>query len=225
MAYEMSKSVTEKKPEPIDGKSPARRPDDPFDLFTDWMSEAEAGEPDVPNAASLATTGADGWPNIRMVLLKGCDGPETTAGNRGFVFYTNLDSVKAREIAENPRAALCFHWKSLKRQVRIAGTVSQVSDAEADAYFATRPRLSQIGAWASHQSAPLDSRFELERRVARFAARFAVGSAPRPEFWSGFRIVPCRIEFWRNRPFRLHDRQEYCRNRPEEPWSMVALYP
>lgn len=198
---------------------------DPLSGFEDWYSAAKANEPDVPDAAALATSSADGWPNVRMVLLKGVDGPEKPAPERGFLFYTNLDSVKAHELAENPRAALCFHWKSLKRQVRISGMTQPVRTAEADAYFASRPKQSQIGAWASHQSQPLQSRFELERRVAKFAARFAIGETPRPEFWSGFRLIPLRIEFWENRPFRLHDRQVFTRATPDLQWETNRLYP
>lgn len=193
--------------------------------FEDWFSAAKANEPDVPDAAALATSAADGWPNVRMVLLKGVDGPEKPAAKRGFLFYTNLDSVKAHEVSENPRAALCFHWKSLKRQVRVSGTTQPVSTDEADAYFASRPKQSQIGAWASHQSQLLTSRFELERKVAKFAARFALGEIPRPEFWSGFRLVPLRIEFWENRPFRLHDRQVFSRVTPDQDWEISQLYP
>lgn len=190
----------------------------PLALFTAWMEEAKASEPADPNAMSLATVDADGMPNVRMVLLKGLD-------ERGFVFYTNLESRKGRELAENPRAALLFHWKSLTRQVRVRGPVERVSDAEADAYFATRPRLSQIGAWASRQSAPLESRLAFEKAVARATAKYAIGPVPRPPFWSGYRIVPLIIEFWHDRPFRLHDRVEYRRATIGDGWTRTRLYP
>jgi pyridoxamine 5'-phosphate oxidase len=157
-------------------------------------------------------------PNVRMVLLKAYD-------EQGFVFYTNCESSKGAELMTAPRAALCFHWKSLRRQVRLRGFVEQVSDAEADAYFATRPRDSRIGAWASKQSRPLESRFALEKAIAKFAARFALGEVPRPPFWSGFRILPLSIEFWQDRPFRLHDRLLFTRDSMREPWSTSRLYP
>ena len=190
--------------------------DDPIALFNAWLAEAQANEPEDPNAVCLATVDGDGMPSARMVLLK-------SAEPSGFVFYTNIDSRKGRELAANPQAALCFHWKSLRRQVRVQGMVDRVPEADADAYFATRARTSQIGAWASQQSRPLESRFALEKRVASVAARFALGSVTRPPHWSGFRLRPRSIEFWRQRPFRLHDRTLY--NRQAEGWTTTMLYP
>jgi len=188
----------------------------PIDLFKEWMTEAERLEPSDANAMSLATVGEDGRPSLRMVLLKDVD-------QRGFTFYTNLGSRKSGELQANPVAALCFHWKSLKRQVRVEGDVEPVDDAEADAYFATRHRASRIGAWASKQSQPLKGHFELEKRVARFTAKFHVGEVPRPEFWSGFRLRPSHMEFWSDRPFRLHERLVY--HAGENGWETELLFP
>jgi pyridoxamine 5'-phosphate oxidase len=194
----------------------AKSNSDPIALFRQWMAEAEETEPGLANAAALATATRDGVPSVRMVLIKG-------AAEDGFVFYTNLGSRKALELDANPRAALCVYWKSLDRQVRIEGPVELVGEAEADAYFASRDRLSRLGAWASKQSQPLAGRFALEKRVARFTARFAVGAIPRPEFWSGYRLRAERIEFWTERPFRLHDRTQY--DRDGDGWTQQALYP
>ena len=190
----------------------------PFALFRDWLELAGEKEPNDPNAMALATADEDGLPDVRMVLLKGFD-------EAGFVFYTNLESDKGRELAANAKAALCFHWKSLRHQVRVRGHVERVSDAEADAYFATRAKDSQIGAWASRQSRPLESRFALEKEVAKYAAKYALKEVNRPPHWSGFRIVPERIEFWRDRPFRLHDRLVFLREGPHGHWRTERLFP
>lgn len=192
--------------------------DEPLRLFAAWMDEAVRSEPNDPTAMALATVDADGMPNVRMVLLKGFD-------EAGFVFYTNLDSVKGQELKAQPKAALSFHWKSLRRQVRVRGPVERVNDADADAYFATRPRGAQIGAWASKQSAPLESRLAFEKAIAIVTAKHALGEVPRPPNWSGFRIVPLTMEFWHDRPFRLHDRVEFRRARPGAAWAKTRLYP
>jgi pyridoxamine 5'-phosphate oxidase len=192
--------------------------DEPFRLFGAWLTEATAAEPRDPTAMTLATIDADGLPNARMVLLKDVD-------ERGFVFYTNIDSQKGRELGIHPRAAIVFHWKSLNRQVRVRGDVERVTEAEADAYFATRPKQAQIGAWASKQSSPLESRLAFEKAVAVYAAKYALGAVPRPPNWSGYRILPMRIEFWHDRPFRLHDRIEFERESLSGPWSKTRLYP
>jgi pyridoxamine 5'-phosphate oxidase len=191
---------------------------DPFALFADWMADASKTEPNDPNAMSLATVDADGLPDVRMVLLKGVDA-------RGFVFYTNTMSAKGLELGGDPKAALLFHWKSLRRQVRVRGPVEAVTAEEADAYFASRPRGSQIGAWASDQSRELPDRLALERRVAEFGLKFGIGKVPRPPHWSGYRVLPQAIEFWRDRPFRLHERLAYSRAAPDAPWTVARLYP
>jgi pyridoxamine 5'-phosphate oxidase len=191
---------------------------DPFQLFTAWLKEASASEPRDPTAMTLATVDADGVPNARMVLLKGLD-------ERGFVFYTNKESQKGRELDDRPQAALVFHWKSLNRQIRIRGPVEPVTEAEADVYFATRPKQAQIGAWASQQSRPVESRLAFEKQVALYAAKYALGDVPRPPHWTGYRILPLVIEFWHDRPFRLHDRIEFRRDSLTASWNKTRLYP
>ncbi|MDH4440403.1 MAG: pyridoxamine 5'-phosphate oxidase [Rhizobium sp.] len=189
---------------------------EPFALFAAWLQDAEASESNDPNAVALATVDADGLPNVRMVLLKGFD-------SRGFVFYTNFESQKGQEILGQKKAAMCFHWKSLRRQIRLRGEVEVVSDAEADEYYQSRPLGSRIGAWASKQSRPLEGRFALEKAVAEYTAKYALGTVPRPPHWSGFRIIPKSIEFWHDRKFRLHDRIEF--RRDGDGWSKVRMYP
>ena len=189
---------------------------DPYALFAEWLAEATKTEPNDPNAMCLATATPDGRPSARMVLLKGQDA-------RGFVFYTNLESRKGGELAANPHAALCFHWKTLQRSVRVEGSVEAVTEAEADAYYASRHRSSRIGAWASRQSRPLEGRWALEKAVAEYTLKFGLGEIPRPPFWSGFRILPARIEFWRDMPFRLHERRVF--HRDGEGWREETLYP
>lgn len=194
----------------------SRDPNDPFVLAAAWLADAERAEPNNPTAAALATADECGAPSVRMVLVRGLD-------QRGFVFYTNLESRKGRQLAANPQAALCLYWKSLLRQLRVEGAVARVTDDEADRYFAGRPRLSQIGAWASRQSEPMSGRFDLEKNVAKFTARFGVGPVPRPPFWTGFRLQPKLIEFWQEKPFRLHDR--ICYTRHDGTWQRELLFP
>ena len=191
---------------------------DPFALFQAWMQEAEKSEPNDANAMALATADADGVPNVRMVLLKGADA-------KGFVFYSNAQSIKGGELAQNTHAAINFHWKSLRKAVRVQGTVDQVSDAEADAYFATRPKDRQIGAWASPQSRPMEGRWVFEKALAEYALKFALTKVPRPPHWTGWRITPLRMEFWRDRPFRLHDRLVYARDATGDAWRTERLFP
>ncbi|MCI5076729.1 pyridoxamine 5'-phosphate oxidase [Oricola sp.] len=191
---------------------------DPFSLFGDWLAEASESEINDPTATALATVDEDGLPNVRMVLLKDYD-------EKGFVFYTNFESQKGVEVLSAKKAAMCFHWKSLRRQVRIRGPVSIVDDAEADAYFASRARGSRIGAWASKQSRPLESRFALEKKVAKYTAKYPLGDIPRPSYWSGFRISPVYIEFWKDGAFRLHDRIIFRRETEGEDWTKTRFYP
>ena len=190
----------------------------PEPLFSEWYDEAERNEMNDANAMTLATVDASGMPNARVVLLKGVD-------TRGFVFYGNLESAKGQELLAHPKAALCFHWKSLRRQVRVRGYTEQVSAAEADAYYASRPMGSRIGAWASQQSRPLESRAVLKEAVARFEKEFEGLNPARPRYWSGFRVVPLQIEFWADRPHRLHDRMLFSRPDPDSLWTKTRLYP
>lgn len=190
--------------------------DSPFELFGQWYDEAGKCGLALPDAVTLATVDDEGRPDARMVLLKGFD-------ERGFVFYTNLASAKAKQLETNPHAALCFYWMPLRRQVRIQGPCSLVTDDEADAYFETRPRDSQIGAWASKQSQPLEGRFELEKRVLNYLGKYAIGKVPRPPFWSGFRLEPAVIEFWMEKKSRLHDRLRYTRT--DGDWTTEWLFP
>ncbi|PTW62161.1 pyridoxamine 5'-phosphate oxidase [Breoghania corrubedonensis] len=212
----MSETVKDPFEELTKGKSAEST--DPFRIFSEWFVDAEAAEINDPNAMSLASVDETGLPNVRMVLLKDVD-------PRGFVFYTNYESAKGRELLGQGKAALCFHWKSLRRQVRVRGPVTPVSGEEADTYYASRARGSRIGAWASKQSRPLESRFALEKEVAKFTAKFGFGEIPRPPHWSGFRLEPVEIEFWQDRPFRLHDRLRFRRENADTPWSTQRLYP
>lgn len=189
---------------------------DPIARFSDWLTEAEASEPNDPNAVALATVNASGQPAVRMVLLKGVSA-------EGFVFYTNQQSRKANDLSANARAGLLFHWKTLRRQVRVEGAVSIVSDAEADAYFETRGRISKLGAWASDQSRPLPDRAKLETKLADVTARFAGGDVPRPPHWSGYRVAPERIEFWWDGEHRLHNRELFIRE--HDGWTTSLMYP
>lgn len=213
-------------PSPKYDPSAAPPPDDaalfaenePFALFESWFKEAKAKEPSDPNGMALATADASGFPDVRMVLMKGFD-------RHGFVFYSNAESAKGLQLEANARAAVVFYWKSLRRQVRVRGSIEAVSDAEADAYFESRDRGARLGAWASQQSRPLEDRLALEKRIAEYALKYGVGDVPRPDYWRGYRLVPLSIEFWRDRPFRLHDRLVFTRNDAASPWAKARLYP
>src|SRR5690242_2207738 len=202
---------------PIDDGGIAQK-DDPFALFQQWLADAEKSEPGNHNAMAVASVDGQGRPNLRMVLLKDVSGG-------GFVFYTNYESAKGVELIGQPFAALNFHWKSLNKQVRIRGAVTKTSAEESDAYFATRPKDSQIGCWASAQSRPMEGRWAFEKEIAAYAAKYALTKVPRPPYWSGFRVTPLEIEFWRNRPFRLHDRLVYRRDSEHAPWRTGRLFP
>jgi pyridoxamine 5'-phosphate oxidase len=191
---------------------------EPFALFERWFKDAHVKEPNDPNAMALATVDAHGMPDVRMVLMKGFE-------DGAFVFYTNAESAKGVQLAANARAAVCFHWKSLGRQVRARCVVDFVGGAEADAYFQSRDRGARLGAWASTQSRPLEDRLALEKRIADYALKFGVGEVPRPPHWRGYRLIPLAMEFWRNRPFRLHDRLAFSRAAPSAPWVKSRLYP
>ncbi|WP_418902927.1 pyridoxamine 5'-phosphate oxidase [Terripilifer ovatus] len=191
---------------------------EPFALFESWFAEAVKSEINDPSAMAVATVDPSGLPDVRMVLMKEWD-------QRGFVFYTNKESAKGTELAHNMRAAANFHWKSLRRQVRLRGPVEQVTDAESNAYFASRPRDARIGAWASQQSRPVESRFAFEKAIAAYTLKFGIGDVPRPDYWVGFRIMPVEIEFWHDRPFRLHDRITFRREAAEAEWRKQRLFP
>jgi pyridoxamine 5'-phosphate oxidase len=191
---------------------------DPFEMFVAWMKDAEKTEPNEANAMAVASVDSEGHPDIRMVLLKAIDA-------RGFVFYTNFESAKGRQILANPHVALNFHWKTVRKQVRVRGPVAVVSNEEADAYFASRAKDSQIGAWASAQSRPMEGRWVFEKEIAKYALKYGLTKVPRPPYWSGFRVAPVQIEFWRDRPFRLHDRLVYRRDTLDSPWRTERLYP
>lgn len=213
------KKTSEKRAEKEEADEEVFTSKDPVKLFSDWLDAATDKELNDPTAMSVATVDASGMPNVRMVLLKQAD-------EDGFVFYTNFESQKGEELLANPKAALCFHWKTLRRSVRVQGIVERVSEEEADAYFASRPKDSQIGAWASRQSRPLKGRFELETEVAKFGAKYALAKVPRPPHWSGFRVRPVRIEFWRDRWFRLHDRLRFERREDASGnWKTERLFP
>lgn len=191
---------------------------EPFDLFESWYGDAMQSEPDLPEAVAVATTTSSGYPSVRMVLLK-------DYSDKGYVFYTNFDSRKGKDLIDNPNAALLFHWKSLQRQIRIEGKVEIVTEQEADAYFSGRPRASRIGAWASRQSEVLEGRFEFEAEIAKYTAKFGLGDIPRPPNWSGFRVIPDSFEFWQDRQFRLHDRQHFIITDNRENWVRQTLFP